>query len=120
MIYQVVWNAMANIHLNKWGGAVYFPRQADSSEYDGATIDGRESFADLIKKSTDDTFTLVLGEKVKTQEAFEKFLKDFNLEEYLVYRQPYGFTNVVHPDQPRNLRLYILQSPNHFQRKVCV
>lgn len=69
--------------------------------------------ADKIKSNDKDSHVFITTKN--QEEAFEKFIKDGELEEWVSYKMPYYVTNPVHPGV-RNLRLCVFQSPNHPQR----
>lgn len=115
MIYAVHWANTNNRQLNSMY-ASWFPT-LQLADYNRKTVNRQESLATQIKESKDDSFTFII---TGAQEPdFEKWIKDFNLEEYIMYKQPYQVTNPVHSYKGRNLRLYVLQSKNHFQQELA-
>lgn len=67
-----------------------------------------------IKNSVDDTYIFVTTEGYQ-KPRFEQFLEDYELKD-LIVKEAY-VTNHNYPDRPKNLRLTIIQSKDHFQRK---
>jgi hypothetical protein len=77
-------------------------------------LDARGYIGHRIKKSSNDSFVFIL---TKTQEPhFLKFLEDYELKDLIVKESPW-ITNHNYPENPKNLKIFILQSEDHFQRK---
>lgn len=73
--------------------------------------------ADLIKESREDSFCFLI---TKPQElSFRNYIKEYGLEDFLAFEQPYWSTNAGHYNRTSGAggcKLYVLQHPEHFQR----
>ena len=74
-------------------------------------VDQKKIYAQIIKESTEDSFVFILTNSQLKE--FEEWIKQNELEDYVMYKMPRPVTNDVHPENGRNLTLYVLCSPNH-------
>lgn len=116
MIYQIRWFYLCMDEAKSpWNGAAFPPDTPDGFIKTG--VSKRAALAEFIKcpESDDDTFIFIIPKHEGTLLGFEKWLKDSSLEEYVAFRTE-GITNPMHPDRPKNLFLFIVQSPKHYAR----
>lgn len=89
----------------------------------GKEIDPKGWFTKLVKESKDDSFCFVLGKGPQQEYSFKTWIKENGLEDWLAFEQPYYSTNEVighnHRDKGGGLKVYVLQSPQHFQRQAA-
>lgn len=89
-------------------------KRFDALAMQGCRLDYESYLGHKIHDSVDDTFIFITtesGQRLK----FEQFVKDYELKDLIVEEQL--ITNHNYPEQAKNLRLTIMQSKDHFQRK---
>lgn len=135
MIYYVTWATRKQFMEGQALGRLYAPYliQQGLSREDGDLLNGirKIRFVDLPKEGsvedkirneeTSDSFIFILADYQDQQSqlaAFDKWIADEKLEEYVAYRVPYKVTNPGHPGNGRRLQIVVMQTKNHFQKET--
>ena len=72
--------------------------------------------ADIIKESEEDSFLFIIT-NVQV-EAFDKWVKEHKLQEFITYRMERAVTNGNHPQNGRNLLFVAMCSKTHVWRDM--
>lgn len=124
MIYACTWQYRKNTPLSieslSWYKNRMDPKQleeyASLLKYRNAFADYEPGMAKYIKDSMDDSFIYILTNPQLVE--FEQWIKDFNLEDQVMFKMPRPITNPNHHEE-RRLTLVVLQSKNHFQKELA-
>ncbi len=109
MIYSVSWISLAEARqVSPWGGSPKYKI--------GDWFYPKKELAEFIKSSKDDTFLFGLGKIQNSWDTFQEWVDKYELKDYIVVESK-GVYNPVHPERPNNLKLVVMQSLDHFQRK---
>lgn len=86
----------------------------------GKRIDGLSFLANIIKQSEEDSFIFILVNKSGQEERFNKWVEEYELDNYIIFTPPTLVTNGVHPENGPNLRLVVMASSNHPMRDMFI
>lgn len=114
MIYHIYFMPIGPRHFMYKYIKDYAGARFDDLANQGCRLDYESYLSHKIHDSVDDTFIFITTESGQ-KDKFERFVKDYELKDLIVEEQL--ITNHNYPDQPKNLRLTIMQSKDHFQRK---
>lgn len=122
MIYSVTFQSLKSFTIPRWvkdkdydtGPAHQHLRDARSIA--GKTVDSPKIIASLIKESEEDSFVFILTNA--QLEAFDAWVKKYELERWMVYRMERAVTNGNHPQNGRNLTLAVFASRQHVWRDM--
>ena len=122
MIYSVTFNLLKSFIIPSWIKDTAYDRDPqhqhlrDARSLAGQMVDGAEIMASLIKESEEDSFVFILTNA--QLEAFDAWVKKYELERWMVYRMERAVTNGNHPQNGRNLTLAVFASRQHVWRDM--
>lgn len=66
------------------------------------------AIAETIKLADPDDYFVMIITKYQNEDSFQKFLKDYDLKQFIAYEMPYYVSNINRIADGRRLKIYVL------------